>query len=212
MDPVTIAELISGGGTMVETIRNLLLLRDMPLRIMLSACIHYLATTPVATEDGQVRAKWEVVRIVEDEPLATTWEEFCRVHLGMCPTTASRYKRTWEVFVAATNLTAEEQCELPARLCKASAATGRAGFVYLFSSKELGFKIGRTTDIVKRLQALIRELNIRIGVVCSGWFDDCVGAERTLHERFRDKRTSGEWFELSEDDVEAVWRYVRQKS
>jgi len=193
-------------GATARTIRNLLLLRDMPLQIMLAACIHFLATTPVVTGDGKVRAKWELVRIVEDEPPATTWKEFCRVHLGMHDTVASRYKRMWDTIAVEANLTVGERRELPARLRKAR-AMAKGGHVYLLSSKELGFKIGRTIDVGRRLQELIQTLDTQIEVVCSGWFDDCAMAEMSLHEYFRDKRKSGEWFALSESDVEYIWGY-----
>jgi hypothetical protein len=36
------------------------------------------------------------------------------------------------------------------------------------------------------------------------WFEDCEAAERRYHEMFRDRRINGEWFELSEADIEQI--------
>ena len=83
-----------------EVIQSILLSHDhdtLPA-IELAACVHFLATTPVVTEKGEVKAKWEVVRIVGDKPLATTWAGVCEDHLGISPSKASSYKRIWETF------------------------------------------------------------------------------------------------------------------
>lgn len=69
----------------------------------LAALVYSLAVTKVVTPDGQVRAKWELTSLTKDKegewiPLAATWADFCLTHLGLDPSTASRYKRIWGVF------------------------------------------------------------------------------------------------------------------
>jgi len=69
----------------------------------LAALVHSLATVKVVTPGGEVKAKWEVTPLVKDKkgewlPQAPTWADFCLTHLGLDPSTASRYKRIWQVF------------------------------------------------------------------------------------------------------------------
>lgn len=69
----------------------------------LAALVYSLSQTKVLTEDGEVKAKWEVTSLVQDGegnwlPFSKMWVDFCYVHLGLDPFMASGYKRLWEVF------------------------------------------------------------------------------------------------------------------
>lgn len=67
-----------------------------------AALVYSLAETDVELGNGQVVKKWEATSMVCDEggqPLyAQSWDEFCFGHLGIHPSTASNYRRTWEVY------------------------------------------------------------------------------------------------------------------
>lgn len=77
-----------------------------------AALVYSLYETTVEDQQGIPRAKWELTRLVQnpwfdaekdppDEALlsvASTWDEFCLVHLGMHKSTASKYKRVWQVY------------------------------------------------------------------------------------------------------------------
>jgi len=70
-----------------------------------SALVYDLSQTIVKAESGELQPKWRVTPLVKGEdgeyhlPSAETWEEYCLVHLGMHFSTASAYKRIWEVYV-----------------------------------------------------------------------------------------------------------------
>ena len=73
-----------------------------------AALVYSLSETTVEDENGVPRAKWEVTKIAIDPaqddpdeelmPYSATWTEFCLVHLGMAKSTASKYKRIWQVY------------------------------------------------------------------------------------------------------------------
>src|SRR5258708_27392232 len=68
------------------------------------------------------------------------------------------------------------------------------GSVYLFSIEEMPgyYKIGISTDVYRRLQGLNSAfpltLNLEYSLIC----DNYKALERTLHQRFREKRVKGE--------------------
>lgn len=80
----------------------------------------------------------------------------------------------------------------------------KKGYVYLISSPDGHFKIGRTKDVPNRSNTLGVQLPFPIEVIHSIPVTDMVWAERHLHERFQEKRANGEWFKLEEADVEWI--------
>lgn len=80
-------------------------------------------------------------------------------------------------------------------------------FVYLMEDKRnRRFKIGRSRTPGKRektLQSEVPDITLRFSIPADE------SHERTLHERFRDRRVRGEWFELSADDVLEIVDYLK---
>jgi len=82
-----------------------------------------------------------------------------------------------------------------------SSPTG--GYVYLVRSK-YGVKIGKSVNVRNRTRLFEVKLPFPITVEHYAWFDDYSFAERELHQKYHAKRLEGEWFALSENDVDHI--------
>ncbi|MFI5299132.1 MAG: GIY-YIG nuclease family protein [Polyangiales bacterium] len=82
---------------------------------------------------------------------------------------------------------------------------GRDGAVYML---KLGkhYKVGKTFSVPRRHQEIAIELPEKPDVVHVITTDDPTGIEAYWHRRFDTRRTNGEWFALSRDDVAAFKR------
>lgn len=87
-------------------------------------------------------------------------------------------------------------------------ATPDYGEVYLFKSGQY-FKIGRTTDTVRRGSEIRIQLPEKVTLVHSIKTDDPPGIEAYWHKRFQGQRMKGEWFDLKPADVKAFKRWRR---
>lgn len=79
------------------------------------------------------------------------------------------------------------------------------GVVYLIRSGRF-HKIGRSNDLGRRSYEIALQLPEKAVLVHSIETDDPAGIERYWHERFRDRRKNGEWFQLSATDIAAFKR------
>lgn len=77
------------------------------------------------------------------------------------------------------------------------------GFVYLIKSGET-YKIGKAKRIDDRMSSISPVLPHPIELIHSIERDEYDALELELHERFADKRLNGEWFALTEQDIEAI--------
>ncbi|MDP8207090.1 MAG: GIY-YIG nuclease family protein [Candidatus Electryonea clarkiae] len=79
------------------------------------------------------------------------------------------------------------------------------GFVYLIKSGK-HYKIGRSVSPEKREYELKIQLPEKPSLVHKIKTDDPVGIEKYWHDRFKEKRKGGEWFELSQNELQAFRR------
>jgi hypothetical protein len=83
------------------------------------------------------------------------------------------------------------------------------GEVYLFKSGRY-YKIGKTSDTVRRGSELRIQLPEKIDLIHSIKTDDPSGVEAYWHRRFESKRMNGEWFDLNFGDIKAFkrWKHI----
>ena len=72
-------------------------------------------------------------------------------------------------------------------------------YTYVLTDKSGKYKIGRTSDIKKRVSTLsVGNPTIRIVAIIIG------NVEEELHRKFRSKLVKGEWYELSPTDIKYI--------
>ena len=76
------------------------------------------------------------------------------------------------------------------------------GFVYMMKSGKY-YKIGKTNSIDRRQYEIGLQLAEGLEPIHSIETDDPSGIEAYWHNRFKDKRMNGEWFNLDASDVRA---------
>lgn len=79
------------------------------------------------------------------------------------------------------------------------------GFVYLMKSGRF-FKIGRSNSTGRREYELAVQMPEALKMIHEIRTDDPAGIEAYWHNRFKEKRKNGEWFDLSPQDVAAFKR------
>jgi Meiotically Up-regulated Gene 113 (MUG113) protein len=88
----------------------------------------------------------------------------------------------------------------------ASAATTKEGYVYMISIKvgrEKRYKIGKAVLVERRRDQIAPHLPEKEELAHVINTDDAYGIEGYWHRRFAEKRTNGEWFALSREDIQA---------
>lgn len=78
------------------------------------------------------------------------------------------------------------------------------GYVYVIRGSENRTKIGIATHLERRVRDLQRASSDHLKVVASVRLDNPRQVEKLLHRRYRHKRLHGEWFDLSDDEVEEI--------
>lgn len=93
--------------------------------------------------------------------------------------------------------TVQQVCELH----RTSSSDTYQEFVYVIDAKNGLYKIGFSNNPHRRLKEVCRSIGIEGEFICLIKTGDMVSLERKLHEKFKNKRRAGEWFELDEDDL-----------
>lgn len=78
------------------------------------------------------------------------------------------------------------------------------GFVYLLKSSNGYYKIGYTNNIKKRLHDIGIKVPFKIELIHKIKCSDARRLESELHSQFSSKRVNGEWFNLSQEDVNYI--------
>ncbi len=84
-------------------------------------------------------------------------------------------------------------------------AENEIGYVYLMKSGSY-YKLGRSTNVERRNYEIGIKLPEKFEIVHKIRTDDPSGIETYWHDRFKDKRKQGEWFDLSSNDINAFKR------
>jgi hypothetical protein len=77
------------------------------------------------------------------------------------------------------------------------------GYVYVIQAGPY-YKIGVSRKVSRRIRQLSTLPPFDLELVCTIKTDDMFALERTLHEKFSSKRINGEWFSLSDSDVQFI--------
>lgn len=79
----------------------------------------------------------------------------------------------------------------------------KTGYVYLLKDDNDNYKIGLTKNLESRMKSFT-SLPYKIELIHYFESNNMSSDERKLHNKFSDKRISGEWFKLSTEDVEYI--------
>ena len=81
-------------------------------------------------------------------------------------------------------------------------------FVYVISNGKL-YKIGIATNVRSRLSGLQTGSTTDLSVVRQFEVGNAIALEAELHALMREKRVRGEWFDLTDNDLNRIDEYVR---
>ena len=88
-----------------------------------------------------------------------------------------------------------------------SSKTTAHGYVYLVVSEDGAFKVGITGNMQERFQALQTSVPMKISLLHVLEVDDCLTVERHFHRIFAERKITGEWFRLTEEDIALFQNY-----
>lgn len=78
-------------------------------------------------------------------------------------------------------------------------------FAYCEQGKFVGLtKIGYSKDVTLRMMHLENELNIKVDVIHFIPSNDVMNLEKLLHQMFHFKKVSGEWYNLTDSDMNFI--------
>lgn len=85
-----------------------------------------------------------------------------------------------------------------------------SGFVYILHSENDFYKIGRSINPHNRLKQLQTGSNKKLRLLYYLKVQNMIKAERSLHAIFSAGRKQGEWFKLTDRDVELLKKIFQQ--
>lgn len=82
------------------------------------------------------------------------------------------------------------------------------GFIYILKSK-YGCKIGKSRELEKRLNLFDVKLPFKIECILTVQTKEYHTKEKILHERYASKHLDGEWFQLDENDIIEIQKFLK---
>jgi Meiotically up-regulated gene 113 len=83
-------------------------------------------------------------------------------------------------------------------------AKDRFGYVYLIKARSGEYKVGQSKNVGARIRSFATVGPFEFELVHQFPTDDCLSAERLLHQRYSEKRIKREWFSLSQLDISDI--------
>lgn len=80
------------------------------------------------------------------------------------------------------------------------------GFVYLITDDQTGYKIGRSSDVVRRIRRLATATPFDLRIIHVIATDQMEVLENALHVHFASQLIQREWFTLTEQDIWSICR------
>lgn len=80
----------------------------------------------------------------------------------------------------------------------------KEGYVYLAKSDTGHYKIGRSKNPWGRIKHFDTIMPVKVEIIHLIWCDNMIDCEKRLHAIFRGNRGNGEWFNLSDEDVDWI--------
>lgn len=81
----------------------------------------------------------------------------------------------------------------------------KSGYIYLVRElSESHVKIGKTRNIKDRVRTFSVKLPFKVETIHELLVKDMHDAEKVLHRHFSRSRVGGEWFELTDDDIDLI--------
>lgn len=87
----------------------------------------------------------------------------------------------------------------------------RSGYIYIIKADTGHYKIGRTKNVPKRLNFFGVRLPFAIELCWSIKVDDMYRFESWLHRYFKNERVNGEWFNISDFDLDIFGGFKTQQ-
>lgn len=108
------------------------------------------------------------------------------------------------------SVTPEEKAETAAKV-KERRVQNRDAYVYFAKDPLTSLvKIGKSLDVEKRLYQLKKEVGSELQLLDVVKSSDAIVLEKEIHEQLHDRRVKGEWFTLSEEEVEKVVKTIKE--
>ena len=83
------------------------------------------------------------------------------------------------------------------------------GIIYIIFDGS-AFKIGVTQNINKRLKSLQTSCSKKLEIIFSKEVINYTKLELFLHDKYKDKRLSGEWFDLTTEDLNNITKIINE--
>ena len=81
------------------------------------------------------------------------------------------------------------------------------GFVYFLKSETGHYKIGKTSNVKSRIKTLQVCSPYKLDLYCYFKTSEMSEVEEKMHEIFHEKRANGEWFSITEEEIDSLLEF-----